>query len=77
MRILDERFDGLMLKVFNDKQLKDIPADELHERKMMYIAGAHVVMSILETIEPGKELVDILMAMRIEIDEYVNNQINK
>lgn len=74
MSILNDHFDGLMLTIFTDEQLKNMQPVELNERKRMFIAGANVVMTFIDYTRDDKQLVENLLEMRNEIDNYVKDQ---
>lgn len=77
MSILSNHFDNLILSVFTDEELKQLPPLELNERKMMFVAGANLVMTILEYTEDEIKLETSLVDVRNEIDNFVKLQLKK
>lgn len=77
MGILGNAFDELMLSVFTDEELKNLPALELNERKMMFIAGAEMVMRQIEGFKDEKKFKENMTSIRQEIDDFVNNQLEE
>lgn len=75
MSILNTEFEGLMLSVFTDKELKELPALELNERKMMFIAGAEIVMRKIESFQDEKQFTNDMKSIRKEIDDFVTKQL--